>query len=172
MTSWIFPLMASSTGHSDLPYTSSPRTGRKKREKAFILQGWKREPKDPQLGQPLPILGRVMPTEHVGSTTLGPCGEWGWRPRFAPSSRTRAGGGGDLGAAVTYRLSRLSRPNLGLEFHAAATSPSLRPLGVGLPVLVIPPFAPGTSFPHLGPRGSLWSRLQGPNGGSFVPLFA
>lgn len=34
-----------------------------------------------------------MPTEHVGSTTLGPCGEWGWRPRFAPSSRTRALGG-------------------------------------------------------------------------------
>lgn len=37
-SSWIFSLMALSTGHRELPHTSSPRTGSRRRGRAFILQ--------------------------------------------------------------------------------------------------------------------------------------
>ena len=73
VTSWIFSLMALSMGHSDWPHTSSPRTGMKRKERAFILQVLQeKKPRNPQLGLPLPILGKLRPTEHMGLGAVGP----------------------------------------------------------------------------------------------------
>lgn len=73
VTSWIFLLTALSMGHSDWPHTSSPRTGMKRKERAFILQVLQEKNQEtPQLGLPLPILGKLRPTEHMGLGAVGP----------------------------------------------------------------------------------------------------
>lgn len=74
-------------------------------------------------------------------------------------------------AAISYPFDRLSRSNLRQECHAAAISLSVRPPGMGLPLLGnIPPSVPSPPCSHPGPRGSPWGRPQRPRVEVLHPL--
>lgn len=102
VTSWIFLLTALSMGHSDWPHTSSPRTGMKRKERAFhpqVLQEKNQEISP--AGSTSPHPGKLRPTEPWDWELWVPT-EDGAETQVCPLQ---------AGAAVTYPLCGLSRPN-------------------------------------------------------------
>lgn len=98
----------------------------KRKERAFILQVLQEK------NQETPSW--VYPSPSWGSSD--PQSTWDWELWVL----TEDGAGESAlplqaGAAVTYPLCGLSRPNFEHYFHAPASAPSLRLLGMQLPVL-------------------------------------
>lgn len=122
--------MASSTGHGNLPHTSSPRMRRRGVERALILQGLEKGTKRPTAGSALPICGGPGSQNMWGLEPWAPVGDGTGGPSVPP--------GPPPGLWVKQEqchFSRHSRPNPQHKVHADAISLSLRLLGVGFPDL-------------------------------------